>query len=178
MRPTFRLAITLLLPVAVALTGCHTGTVAEIVPTSGGGHITVPLTRNGLKPGSGGGYTVDASALEPAKEAHEAYYIFGLKTTQTPALSRIQIEDISDETAAPLVDDHAPKFTAGQWHMNTQAIAANDPRMKWIFQITPSLRVYQFTLTQKDGKQITFHHVTLYPPFVKAVIRHRWGEKY
>ncbi len=176
MRPRFLTLLTV--PLFCWLAGCQTGEVAKVVPISGGGTITVPLTRDGLKPGAGGGYEVAGSVLEPGKDARDAFYAFGLIAHVEPALRRIQVQDISDETAATLVDDTNPKFEKRLWHIKTDTISADDPRMKWVFQITPSLRVYHFILTRNDGTEISFNHIAMYPPMMKAVMRSRWGEKY
>jgi hypothetical protein len=166
------------LPLLSLLAGCQTGEVSKVIPTSGGGQIIVPLTREGMKPGSADGYHVTLAALEPGKELREVYYLFHLTATKNPALKHIKIEDISDETAATLVDDADPKWEDSTWTGKSETMTPEDPRMKWALQITLSMRVYHFTLTRKDGSQVEFNHVTTYPPPMKALIRARWGEKY
>ena len=32
--------------------------------------------------------------------------------------------------------------------------------------------------TRNDGTEVSFNHVSIYPPFVKAMVRSKWGEKY
>ena len=177
MRP--RCLSVVVLPLLVLVAGCQTGEIVKRVPVSGGKDILVPLTREGLKPGSGGGYEVAGAILEPITgDEHAAFYTFALVAHREPALKRIQIVDISDETAAPLVDDQNPKFDQGHWVKKTDPIGADDPRMKWLFQITGSMRVYHVTLTPTDGSQIEFNHVVMYPPMMKTIMRERWGEKY
>ncbi len=168
----------IVVPLFALLAGCETGEVSKRIPISGGGEILVPLTREGIKPGEADGYQVRAAILEPGKEQKDAYYIFQLLAHKEPALSRIEVVDISDEKEAPLIDDTKPKFENGLWKAETGTITADDPRMQWVLQITPSMRVYRFTLTRTDGSKVSFNHVTMYPPMVKAVIRGRWGEKY
>lgn len=162
----------------VLCAGCQTGDVLMKVPISGGGEIEVPVTGGGPKPGHADGYTVDVASLEPGTEKREAYYKFGLVCAQQPALRRIRIVDISDEKPAVLIDDRNPKFKDRHWVANTPMIAAEDPRFQWVYQITMSLRVYKITLTLSNGSDVTFNHVTIYPPFVKGLIRAKWGEKY
>lgn len=160
------------------LAGCQSGDVIKRVPVAGGGEIMVPLTRDGLKPGSADGYEVAGAMLEPGKETRDAFYSFALVAKHAPALKRIQVDDISDETAVTLVDDRDPQWKDRRWTKNSEIINADDPRMKWVYQITPAMRVYHFTLTRNDGTQVSFNHVQLVPPVMKAMIRNRWGEKY
>jgi hypothetical protein len=166
------------LPLLCIVAGCQTGEVAKIVPISGGGQITVPLTREGLKPGKADGYEVYLAALQPGKEKRESFYAFGLLALKEPALRRIKVEDISDETAVTLIDDENPKFENRQWKKDTEMISADDPRMRWVFQITASMRVYHLTLTRADGSNVSFNHITMYAPMMKGLIRTNWGEKY
>jgi hypothetical protein len=166
------------LPVTLLLASCVTGDVSQIVPTSNGGHISVPLTRGGPQPGQADGYKVEVAILQPGKEKRESFYTFGLVASREPALRRIQIEDISDEKPSTLVDVTDPKFENRRWRTDTEAISADDPRMKWVYQIPLSMRVYHFTLTRLDGSQVAFDHVTVYPPVMKALVRNHWGEKY
>lgn len=174
-----RLSRVVLFTLALLLcAGCQTGDVMMKVPISGGGEITVPITGRGPQPGTADGYTVDTSVLEPGKENREAFYKFGLLCSHEPALRRIRVEDISDVEAALLIDDRDPKFKDRQWTKASEVIAANDPRFQWVYQITMSMRVYKFTLTRNDGTEVSFNHVTVYPPYVKALVRAKWGEKY
>jgi hypothetical protein len=174
-----RLSCLLALAAVLALSaGCQTGEVKAVVPISGGGHITVPLTPAGPPAGEADGYRVERATISPSKELHELRYEFGLVATKPPALRRIQVDDISDETAVPLVDDANPQFTNGHWSAKTVMIPADDPRLRWVFQITRSLRVYRFTLTALDGRQVAFNQVTGFPPNLKSAIRELWGEKY
>lgn len=176
MRPRF--VCTLLSPLLVLLAGCIHGDVAKVVPVSGGKTILVQLTREGLKAGEADGYRVSGATLTPGKESRTAVYNFGLKALHEPALRRIRIVDISDEKAAPLIDDQNPTFHNSEWVAQTDPISADDPRMQWVFQIPTSMRVYEFTLTESNGREVTFNHIVVYPPPLKAIMRSGWGERY
>lgn len=161
----------------LALTGCQTGGVAAVVPIAGGGQINVDLGPNGPVPGEADGYRAVATVV-PGSEKSQIEYDFGLQAQQTPDLTRIQIVDISDEKPEPILDVSHPAFKNREWTQKSAPLTPDDPRLKWIYQITPSFRVYQFTITHADGKKTTFNHVAMYPPFLKAMIRARWGLKY
>jgi hypothetical protein len=158
--------------------GCQSGSVSAIVPVAGGGHINVPMRVGGPPPAEGDGFRVDRATIAPAKDTRELRYDFALVALNQPDLRRIQIDDISDETAATLIDDSHPQFNDRRWTASTEMIPAEDPRLKWMFQITPSLRVFRFTLTHADGRKTTLDQVSTFPPVLKQAIRGAWGEKY
>lgn len=159
-------------------TGCQSGSVSAVVPIAGGGKITVPMTRGGPPPAEADGFRVDRATISPSKDARELRYEFILQALKQSDLKRIRIDDISDETAVTLVDDDSPKFADGKWEAKTEMISADDPRLKWVFQITPSIRVFRFALTHADGRLTTLDQVSTYPQVVKQAIRTAWGEKY
>lgn len=176
-----RCLLSLLVPLTAFWAGCQTGEVVRVVPVSGGGRINVPMTGKGPAPGEAEGYKMARAELLPAsasQDPREVRYTFAIVAENDPAIKRIQIEDISDEKAAPLVDDQQPAFKDRRWEAQSEVLTPEDPRLKWIYQITLSFRVYKVTLTANDGHTFSFNHVTIYPPFVKEAIRSKWGEKY
>ena len=160
------------------LSGCRTGTVSAVVPLAGGGQINVPMDRNGPPRGEGEGYRVEIATLQPGAEARETFYEFGLSSANEPALRRIQVIDMSDEQPVTLVDDQHPEFKDRKWKTKTEVMTADDPRLKWVYQITLSMRAYRFVLTANDGHEISFYHISTFPQFLKQAIRAKWGEKY
>jgi len=162
----------------LVLAGC--GSPSEVmtpVPVAGGHHIGIRVGPNGPLPGKGDGFTVLHAATAPGAEKHIVYQ-FALSAPPGAALQRIQVDDISDEQSGPLVDDQHPWVTENVWHIETSPIAADDPRLAWIYTVTPSLRVYRFTITDQAGHQTIIHHVTAYANYIKGIIRSQWGEKY
>jgi hypothetical protein len=171
-------ALPLLASLVVICAGCQSGSISAVVPVAGGGHINVPMRAGGPPPAEGDGFRVDRATIAPAKDTRELRYDFALVAANQPDLRRIQIDDISDETAVTWIDDANPQFKERRWAASTEMIPAEDPRLKWMFQITPSLRVFRFTLTHADGRKTTLDQVSTFPPFVKQAIRAAWGEKY
>lgn len=168
----------LLLPLLILFAGCQTGDIKAVVPISGGKKITVALGRNGPEPGQAAGYRTEIAALLPGEDSRESFYQFALIVPAAAPLRRIQIADVSDDQPVTLVDDAQPQCTNGRWLGKSEAIMADDPRVRWALQLPLSLRAYRFTLTQPSGAEISFYHVTPYPPALKAAIRKRWGENY
>lgn len=173
-----RFSIPLLVAFTAVLAGCQTGEVKAILPLADGTQIAMPITQAGPPRGEGGGYQVQQAMLLPPNPDHMLAYGFSLLAKKAPDLKRIQIDDVTDETIEPLLDDKAPKFDKQIWHGMTDLMAPDDARLKWIYQITGSMRVYRFTLTPASGAKISFYHVSPYPPFIKAAVRSAMGEKY
>jgi hypothetical protein len=172
-------SILLLLSVAaVCFGGCQTGSVSAVVPLAGGGQMTVPMAKGGPPPAEHDGFRVERASFSPDKEAPQLRYEFALRALQPPSVSHIRVDDLSDETLVTLMDDPHPEFVDSRWTAHTDMIPATDPTLKWMFQITPSIRVFRFTITRTDGQKITLDQVCTYPAVVKQAIRHDWGEKY
>ena len=173
-----RRALPVLLVISAVLTGCQTGEVKAILPLADGNQITMPIMQKAPPRGEGGGYQALEALLLPPNADHALSYGFTLRAQNEPDLKRIQIDDVTDESIEPLLDDSTPKFDKQLWHGKTDPIAADDARLKWVYQITGSMRVYRFTLTRTNGEKISFYHVSPYAPFIKAAIRSALGEKY
>lgn len=162
----------------LALAGCASGVVSQVIPVAGGEKISVPITRQGPKPGETDGYRVTSTAFHPSKDTRAGAYRFSMLAKKTPALRSIRVDDISDEQAVVLYEDKNPKFENNVWTGESVQIAAESPNLRWVFQITLSIRIYRFTLVHADGREESFTHPTLYPPVLKAFMRSVWGEKY
>ncbi|HVU36402.1 MAG TPA: hypothetical protein VHE61_23390 [Opitutaceae bacterium] len=175
-----RICPALLLTALALLTfsGCQSGGVKAVLPISGGGKIDVELGADGPKPGEADGYTAIRPAVFPGKENRELNYEFGIHSSGASDLKRIQIVDVSDDQPIPLIDDTHPKFINSIWLGKSEMISADDPRLKWVLQLPMSLRVYRYTLTHADGKQASFYNVGAYPPWLKTLIRTKWGDNY
>ena len=174
-----RLPCAILIPLSFfVLAGCQTGDIKAVLPIAGGETINVLMGPKGPPPGEADGYQAAIGNVIPGAQDREVNYEFGLVANREPELSRIQVDDVSDDKAVSLIDDRNPKFTMRHWSAKTETIGADDPRMKWVYSITSSFRVYRYTLTHADGHTVSFYHVTMYPPFIKAAIRAKFGEKY
>ena len=170
----------LLIPVLLLLAACGSPSEKlQPVRIAGGHLIGIPVGPHGPLPGRGDGFEVLQAGSSPDKERKELVYQFALKIPAGVTVSRIVVDDISEEQPSDaLVDDGKPWISDGTWRISTSPIRSDDPRLIWIFTVTASVRVYRFTITTSTGKQTVINQVEGYPDFFKMLIRHGWGEKY
>jgi hypothetical protein len=160
------------------LSGCTTEDVVRPIHVAGGKVIGIPFGPQGPRPGRANGYEVSYAMLGAGPTDKELTYRFVVKIPPGTTPQNIKVDDISDEQAWPLIDDLHPWLEAGFWHIETLPIKNDDPRLMWVLNITTSIRVYRFTVTDDSGRRSLLYQVTLYPDFFKSTIRKKWGEKY
>src|SRR5260370_6686557 len=81
-----------------------------------------------------------------------ARWTFGLKLKQPIQLRSIRIEDITEGTPAPLVNDQAPQVEGGAWTGYTGAIEPTASAVPWLFDSSPAKRTFGFTVTDLNGQ--------------------------
>jgi hypothetical protein len=169
----------LILPLLLVLAGCGTpGDQMRPVPIAGGRVIDIPFGPSGPRPGRANGFEVKQANIAPGTNDRELVYQFAFTSPAGAALQSAQVDDISDEKAYPLIDDQHPWLTDNRWHAETKPIAADDPRLAWIYQVTPAVRIYRFTIIEASNRRSVLYQLVAYPDFFKSAVRRKWGEKY
>lgn len=149
------------------------------VPIAGGKVVGIPFGPQGPLPGRENGYEVLYAASVPGADKNQLIYKFSFSAPQGTKLKEVVVDDISDEQSASLVDDRQPWLDEQhRWHTETKPYDAKDPLLAWVYTVTPSMRVYRFTITDEAGKKTVLYQLTAYPAFMKGAIRFSWGEKY
>ena len=170
----------LTVPVLLLLAACG-GPSEKLQPVRiAGGHLLgIPVGPHGPLPGRADGFEVMHAGCSPDKEHKELVYQFIVKIPPGVTVSRIVVDDISEEQPSDaLVDDGKPWVSDDTWQINTSPIKAADPRLAWVYTVVATMRVYRFTITSSLGKQTVINQVQGYPDFFKTLIRRGWGEKY
>ena len=166
---------------ALIFSGCSAPTeVRRPVQIAGGRIIGIPFGPNGPQPGKADGYEVRYAVLVPeATNPKSVIYKFSFTAPPGTKLDRVVIDDISDEQSSPMMDESKPWLDENnEWKGETKPYDYKNPLLVWVYTVTPSLRVYRFTITNTAGKTSTLYQVTGYPEFVKGAMRYSWGEKY
>jgi hypothetical protein len=92
-----------------------------------------------------------------------ARWTFGLKLKQPIQLRSIRIEDITEGTPAPLVNDQAPQVEGGAWTGYTGAIEPTASALPWLFDNNPAKRTFRFTVTDLNGQDSVLEQTVTYP---------------
>jgi hypothetical protein len=145
---------------------------------AGGEKIRVPLGGKGVELTNEAGVQINTANFTLNADK-KIIFVFEFTDTQKRALSRVRVEDESDEVATLLVDVAQPTLSAtGQWRGETEPLEWNDPRLSWLATISNTLRVFRFALTFADGHTLVIHQGTLYPAVVKEAVRRSVGQNY
>jgi len=171
----------LLLLSALIFSGCSSPTeTMRPVTIAGGKVIGIPFGPGGPVPGKADGYEVRYAVTVPVENTKTLVYKFSFTARPGTKLERVVIDDISDEQSCPsMMDESKPWLDENnEWKGETKPYDYKNPLLAWVFTVTPSMRVYRFTITDTAGKKSVLYQVTGYPDFIKAAMRFSWGEKY
>jgi hypothetical protein len=168
----------LLLASLFILAGCSTTDNMRPVPIAGGKVVGIQFGPQGPLPGKADGYEVRFASMVPATGTNSVVYKFAFSAPAGVTLKHVVVDDISDEQSSPLIDDQQPWVDNNFWHNETKPFENKNPLLAWVYTVTPSMRVYRFTITDAAGKHTVLYQLTGYPEFIKASIRRSWGEKY
>jgi len=170
----------LLLLSALVFSGCSSPTeTVRPVPIAGGKVIGIHFGPHGPIPGKADGYEVRYAISIPVPDTKTIIYKFGFLAPPGTKLDRVVVDDISDEQSSSMMDESKPWLDENnEWKGETKPYDYKNPLLAWAYTVTPSLRVYRFTITDSAGKKTVLYQVTGYPEFVKAAMRFSWGEKY
>ena len=174
-----RSPVGLLFIALVCLGGCAATDTLLPIPIAGGKVVGIPFGPRGPLSGAGNGYQIQFAGGLPGQTATQLVYKFALTAPAGVTLKEVLIDDISDEqSVAGLVDDQKPWLDGNFWHGETKPFDVKDPLLAWAYTVTPSTRVYRFTITDTAGIKTVLYQVAGYPQYVKAAMRASWGEKY
>jgi hypothetical protein len=169
----------LLVACLLALCGCTAPTdVVRPIHVAGGRVLGIPFGPNGPRPGRANGYEVAFAGIGPGPTDRELIYRFAVTIPPGSTPQNIKVEDISDELAWPLIDDLHPWVEEKIWHIETLPIKSDDPRLAWVLNVSLSIRVFRITILDDASRRSVLYQVTVYPDYLKAAIRQKWGEKY
>jgi hypothetical protein len=156
---------------------CATGEVSMLATVAGGEKIRVPLGRGGAALTNEGGVQVDVANFTMTSD-NKLVYAFAFTDSRKRPLRRVLVEDVSDETPKMLVDSADALSATGQWRGASEPLGATDPRLQWIATLPNSLRVFRFTVTFADGKNLVLHQGMFCPAPIKSSVRHSFGQNY
>ncbi len=179
--PKIRFSAALFVASLLLLAGCSStpATTMHPVPIAGGKLVGIPFGPGGPQPGRANGYEVLYAIAVPGEKTTQVVYKFGFTAPPSTKLQRVVVDDISDEQSSAMIDDGQPWLDEkNMWRGEMKPLENKDPLLAWIYTVTPSMRVFRFTITDAAGKQTTLYQLTAFPPYIKSAMRYSWGEKY
>lgn len=176
-RPTLsrRLSLALLL---LPLAGCAvpmTSSNTYLVPVANGETMEMSIKNGGLTLAEQDGVHILQVALNPTADKKHIIYTFELSVKNGMVPTHILVEDMTETPVRVAADDAAPKLVANHWKLNTPELDPKDPLFEWLIQLDDSIRVYRFTVTLADGRQIILKQPQMFPVYMKQLIRAMLG---
>ncbi len=176
---SMKLSATLWVLSVCLFAGCSSTDNMRPVSIAGGKLVVIPFGPHGPMNGQANGYEVWGANAVPGATPTQLIYKFLLTAPSGVTLKRVVVDDISDEQSYPgIIDDDKPWLDGKIWKGETPPFDNKDPNLKWIYTVSPSVRVYRFTVTDSAGATTILYQVTPYPPYAKTAMRFSWGEKY
>jgi hypothetical protein len=173
------LTVGLIFGLLVIGAGCASTEYSYSTIVSGGEQLKFVMTKGHPEDAKGEGLRVVVASIAPKAETQEVFYRFEfIDETGGRTFQSVRVEDVTETAPILLVDDPAPTLTNKHWAGASRALGAQDPALKWVYYVNESVRITRFTVTTADGHKIILHQATLYPGFMKMLVRGMFGEKY
>jgi hypothetical protein len=102
------------------------------------------------------------------------YYVrwtFSIQPRQPIEFRSIRVEDVSDQKVPLLVNDVAPQLQDGKWTGSGGMIELTSTGLPWLFDDQETVRAFQFTITEMDGRTYVLQQSVPYSKGAKAAIR-------
>jgi len=161
------------------LGGCGTGEFTYVTKISTGKRLEFPLVKGVPAHAKEGSVEVLVAGLRPTGTAQNrgAVYQFAFVDKSGAVPKAVRVDDVSDETAMMLAEDLAPKLVEHRWLGQSRQFTGDDAALHWLTYVDDSFRVYRFTITEADGRQIVLYQPWMVPHWAKASMRIGLGMK-
>lgn len=160
------------------LGGCATGEYTYATTIGTGERLVFPLVNGSpAKAKKGSIEVLNASLIpnpNPAEHKHIFLFVFAEADGVPP--KSVVVEDVTDRELIVMVDDQAPKLAENNhWRGTSKLLTGEDREVEWLGQLGDTMRVYRFTVTKSDGKQVVLHQGWMIPGRLKAPLRKAFG---
>lgn len=160
--------------------GCATGEYTYVKTTSYGDKLRIPLIKGSPEKAKKDGIQIEAAVLLPSREPEkkEVFFAFSFVDQSGVVPKSVKIEDVSDERPVVVVEDLQPTYQAGNRWVNTpRMMQAGDPAIGWTQYVGDTFRVFRFTITKPDGREIVLHQGLSVPAWMKLSMRKTLGHE-
>ena len=102
------------------------------------------------------------------------YYVrwtFSIQPKQPIQFRSIRVEDVSGPQPVLMVNDVAPQLQDGKWIGSGGMIELTPTGLPWLFDEQESVRIFQITITEMDGRTYVLQQSVPYSKAAKAAVR-------
>jgi len=127
----------------------------------------------GFKPSQNDRVTVTSAGLQTVNLDGNYYvrWTFSIHPKQPIQFRSIRVEDVSGPQPVLMINDVAPQLQDGKWTGSGGMIELTPTGLPWLFDGQESLRVFQFTITEMDGRAYVLQQSVPYSKAAKAAVR-------
>lgn len=144
-----------------------------------GERMTFPLVNGQPSLAKSGTITIRVAGLNraPGKEKAAAYE-FGYEDSSGATPKAVRVDDVSETTIFPLVEDLHPEMKHKvAWLGTSKTLDASSPELYWLPYLDDTTRIFRFTITTADDRQIVLYQPWFVASWVKAGVRTALGMK-
>jgi hypothetical protein len=147
-------------------------------PISGGQTVKCPVTDGGPIPADNGIYKIVGAGFGMDKEGKEPVIFFGFNfSVQKPVpVTRVVVEDVTDEKAVLLVDDNSPKIESLLWTGKAAEQKVSKSTTPWLFDKKPTIKIFRFTISAAGSPATVMYQPAWYPVQTKAQVL-KWASQ-
>jgi hypothetical protein len=129
--------------------------------------------RGGFKPSQNDRVTVTNAGLQTVNLDGNYYvrWTFSIQPKQPIQFRSIRVEDVSGPQPMLMINDVAPQLQDGRWAGSGGMIELTPTGLPWLFDEQESLRIFQFTITEMDGRAYVLQQSVPYSKAAKAAVR-------
>lgn len=147
-----------------------------LCPIAGGEMLKVIIGPKGPVPAENDDARVEQANFVLDRDQKQLVYQFRLWEKKGKTLQSVKVEDVSDTQAVVLLEDAAPQLDEKRiWSGRSQPKKRGDDTIAWLHHEGNSTRVYRFTVTTGDGRQVVLHQAAIYPVLIKPEAKRALG---
>jgi hypothetical protein len=127
----------------------------------------------GFKPSQNDRVTVTSAGLQTVNLDGNYYvrWTFSIQPKQPIQFRSIRVDDVSGPQPVPIINDVAPQLQDGKWTGSGGMIELTATGLPWLFDEKESVRVFQFTIAELDGRAYVLQQSVPYSKGAKAAVR-------
>ena len=162
----------------VYLSGCaaNNNYQTRSFPVAGGKKIWIAFNERGALPVKTSDIEVSVAGFLTDKEKKELTYRFLFKVVSNQDPKKVVVQDISEGNPEVLVTDTHPILRGGYWGGQSAPKTKDDPQVSFLRNDRDSIRVYRFTITLADGREVVVDQALFYFGIMKSEARHNLGQ--